>query len=133
MFSPGALAGLERDRAELRQHVVRLRVGDPGDVADGEHLGMARDAEIGLGSDAVRPLELEPERVGERVRLQPCAPDERVGLEHLAGLERDPRRLDRLTISPSRTSTPRSSSAFFVYVRSFSLNIRRAAARPRRA
>ena len=84
MFSPACCARLERDRAELRQHLVGLRVGDPRDVADREHLGMARDAEIRLGGDAVAPLQLEPERLGERIRLQPGAPDERVRLEHLA-------------------------------------------------
>ena len=31
---------------------------------------------------------------GERIRLEAGAPDERVCLEHLAGLQRDPRWLD---------------------------------------
>ena len=48
------------------------------DVADGEHLGMPGEAEIGLDGDAVAPLQLEPERLDERVRLQAGAPDERV-------------------------------------------------------
>ena len=86
MFSPGVLAGLERDRAELRQHVVRLRVGDPGDVADGEHLGMAGDAEVRFGRDPVAVLQLDPERVDDRAGLQARAPDQRVRLDHRARL-----------------------------------------------
>ena len=55
----GVLAGLERHRAELRQHLVRLRVGDPGDVADGEHLGMDGNGQVRAHRDPVAPLELE--------------------------------------------------------------------------
>ncbi len=41
-------------------------------------------------------LEVDAERGGERAGLQARAPDQRVGLDDLARLERDPRRLDRL-------------------------------------
>src|SRR5262249_58825358 len=71
-------AGLQGHRAELRQHLVRLRVGDPGDVADRERVRMTGDAEVGPDGNPVAPLQLEPERLRDRVRLQAGAPDERV-------------------------------------------------------
>ena len=79
----GALARLQRDRAELRQHLVRLRVGDPGDVADREHLRMAREAEVGPDRRSRFPRSSStPSDCDERVRLQARAPHERVRLEH---------------------------------------------------
>ena len=60
----------------------------PSDV----DLGVVGEREVGADADAVAALQLEPERLHERVPLQPGAPDERVRLELLAGLERDPGR-----------------------------------------
>ena len=91
----GVLAGLQRDRAELREDLLRLRVRDRGDVTDGVQLGMIRDGELRPDADAVSLLQVEPERLNEPVALQAGAPDERVRLEHGARLERDPRRRDR--------------------------------------
>ena len=87
MFSPARSPGLQRDRAELRQHLVRLRVGDPRDVADREHLGVAGEAQVRPDGDAVASLELDAERrctIG--LRLQARAPDERVRVQHRARL-----------------------------------------------
>ena len=55
------VAGLEGDRAELGENLVLLRVGDPGDVSDGERLRMLGDAQVGLDTDPVAFLEVEPE------------------------------------------------------------------------
>ena len=77
----GVLSGLQRDRAELRQDLVRLRVGDRGDVADGVHLRMIRDGELRPDADPVPSLQVEAERLDEPVALQAGAPDERVRLE----------------------------------------------------
>ncbi len=81
---PGVLARLQRYRSELGEHVARLRIGDPGDVADGEHLRVPLEAEIGADRDPIAPLELDPDRARQRVGLQARAPDERVRLELLA-------------------------------------------------
>ena len=55
-------------------------------------------ARLRSGSAAMRlpRWSSRPSVAGNRIRLQPRAPDERVGLEHLPGLERDAGRLDRL-------------------------------------
>ena len=81
--------------AELREDVVRLRVGDRGDVAHGVHLRVILCGELRADRDPVSARELEPERLDERV---PAArrPDERVRREHGSRLERHPRRRDRL-------------------------------------
>ena len=89
------LSGLERDRAELRKHVVRRRVGDPGDVPDGEHLGMAGNAEIRFYRDTIAVLELEAERFDKDARLQAGAPQQRVRLDDRPRFEGDARRADR--------------------------------------
>ena len=89
------LAGLQRHAAELRER--RLLPGrDPGDVADREDLGVTFDAEIGPGRDPSAPLELDSECLGQRVRVQPRAPHERVGGDRLTRRERDPGRGDGL-------------------------------------
>ena len=88
IVSPDVLAGLQRDRAELRQDLLGLRVRDRGDVADGVDLRMTRDREIRSDADPVAALELEPERLDERVALEARAPDERVRRDLRAGLQR---------------------------------------------
>ena len=89
----GALAGLEGDRAELREDLARLRVGDPSDVADGKDLRVPGNREIRPDRDPVPLLQLEPERGDDRVGLEAGAPDQRVGFEDGARFERDPSRL----------------------------------------
>ena len=109
----GVLAGLERDRAELRQDLLGLRVRDRGDVADGVDLRMIRDGELRPDADPVAALELEPERLDELVPLQAGAPDERVRLELRARTSASTRVGETdATASPVITSTVRFSSAF---------------------
>ena len=95
MFSPACSPAWRATEPSCGRTVVRLRVGDPGDVADGEHLGVAGDAEVRLGREAVAVLQLDAERLDEGVRLQAGAPHQRVRVEHRPRLERDAGRLDR--------------------------------------
>ena len=92
----GVLAGLQRHRPELREDGLGLGVGDPRDVADAEHLGVTGDREVGSDRDPVAVLQLETQAGYERVGLQPGPPDQRVGVQHGAGLQPDPCRLDAL-------------------------------------
>src|SRR5262249_26066403 len=90
------LARLKRYRADLREDLLSLRVFDRGDVADDEHLGVRREAELRVDANPVSALEVEPERLDESVALQARAPDERVRLQLRPRFELDPLRLDRL-------------------------------------
>src|SRR3954451_7522150 len=84
----GVLAGLQRDGAELRQDLRRLRIGDRGDVADREDLRMRGDPQLLVHGDAIAARELEAEGADQRVPLQSGAPDERVGRQDGPRLER---------------------------------------------
>ena len=75
------LAGLKRNRAELRKDVVGLRIGDPRDVADGEDLRMTTEAEVGLDGDAVAVLERASQFCSDGICLQARAPDDGMRLE----------------------------------------------------
>src|SRR5205823_3837511 len=59
----GVLAGLERDRAELRQDLFRLLVEDRRGVAEHVDLGMVGQREIRSYTDSVAALQLEAERL----------------------------------------------------------------------
>ena len=94
--SSRVLARLERDGAELREHLMRLRIGDRGDVAHGVNLRML------LRSAALRPRRCGSglsSRPRERMRSFPCRPAPQtsgVSGEDGSGLERDPFGRDRL-------------------------------------
>src|SRR4029077_19908610 len=90
----GVLARLQRDGAELRQHLPGLRVRDCRDVAHREELVPAGNVELGPDPDPVAALELEAERADELVAAQPGSPHERVGLQLLSTGKRDARRRD---------------------------------------
>ena len=92
---PRPFARLQRDRAELGEHLVRLRVGDRSDVAERVDLGVIRHCELRRDADAVAPLQLEPERLHEPIPGEAGAPDERVRFELGTRLERDARGRDR--------------------------------------
>src|SRR6185437_3774846 len=53
---------------------VRFAISDPGDIPDREHLRVPSDAEIRPYGDPVPPLQLQPKRPDDGVRLQPRAP-----------------------------------------------------------
>ncbi len=82
MFSPACSPDCSATDPSCGSTSFGLRVGDPGDVADREHLGMPGDREVGLDRDPAAALELDAERAGDRVRLQAGSPDERVRVEH---------------------------------------------------
>src|SRR5262249_16349398 len=71
---PGPRPRLQRHGSELRQDLVGL--GDPRDVADGVHLRVADDAEIGRDRHAPAVLEVHAEHLDDVGRLQARAPDE---------------------------------------------------------
>src|SRR6476620_882845 len=57
----GVLARLARPRAELWQPLIRLRVGDRGDVTDRVDLRVRRNSKLFVDADPVAPDELKPE------------------------------------------------------------------------
>ena len=102
MFSPARSPDCSATEPSCGQDLVRLRVGDPAMSPTTNTSGCP--AALRSGPTGTRPprSQLDAERAHERVRLQAGAPDERVGLEHLARLQRDPRR--------RRSTTTRSPS-----------------------
>ena len=97
MFATGVLAGLQRHRAELRQHVAGRRVGDPRGVAGREDLGMVGQPQLRIDRDAIAPLELDAQRLRRAGSPGGPAPQTSVcAVKHRAGCERDARRLDGL-------------------------------------
>ncbi len=72
------LSRLECDRAQLGELLLRLRVRDDGDVTHDVDARVSGELEIRTDSDAVAPLQLDPERLDEAVALEACAPDEGV-------------------------------------------------------
>src|SRR5215467_12050196 len=66
----GMFAGLERHGAELWQDLLGLLVADRSDVADDVDLGMTGQREVRPDADAIPPLQLQFERLDERVALQ---------------------------------------------------------------
>ena len=79
----------------------RLRVSYPRDVAHDKDAGVTGELEIRTDADAVAPLQLDPERLDEAVRLETCAPDERVRGDLLAG---------RVARGPARPTPPERRS-----------------------
>ena len=67
---------------------------------------MRRETELGVDRDPVPALEVEPERLDERVALEACAPDERVRSQLLPRFELHPLRRDRLDHLPRRHLDP---------------------------
>ena len=63
------LSRLERDRAKLRQHLVRLRVRYRRQVAHDEDAGISGELEVRSDGDPIAPLQLDPERLDETVAL----------------------------------------------------------------
>ena len=71
----GVLAGLERDRSELRQDLLGLRVGDRGDVAEDVDLGMVGKREVGADARCgCRAAARSPSELDELVALQARRP-----------------------------------------------------------
>ena len=63
----GVFSRLQRHRSELRQHLLGFRVRDRRDVTHDVDLGAIRERELGTDSDAIPALQLESERLDERV------------------------------------------------------------------
>ena len=99
------LTRLQRDRAELRQHLLGLRVGDRRDVADGVDLGMVRDAELARPPNRLPRCELESEPVDERVALSPAPQTSVWALITVPDLRVTRRSPTDCTTSPVRIST----------------------------
>ena len=80
---------LHRDRCQLRVGPPAT-VGRRREVADDEHLGVCRDAEVALYRDLAAPREGKPEPLRQRVRLDARAPDDRARRDATAVGECDP-------------------------------------------
>src|SRR5262249_44251520 len=85
----GVLPGLEGHRTELRQHLLGLRIRDRRDVTDDVDLRVSWKGEVWTDADPISALQLEPERLDERVPLEAGAPDQYVSLDLLARLQLD--------------------------------------------
>ena len=79
---PGVLAGLEGDRAELGRTWFVLVSVIQAMSPTANTSGWPATLRSGLRREAVAVLQLDAERLGERVGLQAGAPDQRVRLEH---------------------------------------------------
>ena len=117
------LSRLECDRAELREHLLLLRVGDRGDVAHDVDARVVGELELGTDADPVASCSSIP---SDWTRLLPWrpAPHTRV----CAGMTSPEASVTRVgetdcTRAPVTTSTVRFSSASRVYSRRFGLNI----------
>ncbi len=82
-------AGLEGDRAELRQ-VVAVVIGDVGDVTDRVHTGEALDGQVGLGRQPPGSSGGQADLADELGRLDATGPDDGAGADLRSVAQRHP-------------------------------------------